>query len=163
MRASGRKPKVAIGAKEVDEIIRRLDDELARSRTYVNNRRSAIDSLKQIVSSRDIDASQRLECLLRLGDSYNVLNTDSALTFYFKGYNLANSLGLDSVSARFKLRSATYLPLLAFITQAKESFDSINPATLPPGLMEEYYDAARRCILISRPTMSITPRFTIHT
>ncbi len=136
--------KVAIGAKEVDEIIRRLDDELARSRTYVNNRRSAIDSLKQIVSSRDIDASQRLECLLRLGDSYNVLNTDSALTFYFKGYNLANSLGLDSVSARFKLRSATYLPLLAFITQAKESFDSINPATLPPGLMEEYYDAARQ-------------------
>lgn len=136
--------KVSIGAKEVDEIIKRLDNELSRSNTYVDRRRNAIDSLRQIVSSGDIDLETRLEGILRLGDSYSVLNTDSALTFYFKGFRLAEANGLDSISARFRLRNATYLPLLAFITQAQGVFDSISPATLPPGLMDEYYDAARQ-------------------
>lgn len=134
----------SIGAKEVDEIIRRLDAELADSRTYINQRHSVIDSLKRASFSKDMAVEDRLSCLLSLGDSYNVLNTDSALTFYSQGYKLAAAHGLDSISARFRLRSATYLPLLAFITQAKERFDDIDPAELPPGLLEEYYDAARQ-------------------
>lgn len=136
--------KTEIGSEEVKSILKRLDAELAGRNTYINKRHSSIDSLKNIISSKGISDEERLDCLLQLGDSYNVLNTDSALTFYAKGYELAEKLGLDSVSIRFNLRTSTYLPLLAFITEASKRFESIDPETIPEGLLEEYYDAARQ-------------------
>lgn len=136
--------KNVIGAEDVKSILNRLDSELDRRDIYLNMRHASIDSLKAIVAGKNISAEERLECLLQLGDSYNVLNTDSALTFYAKGYDLSLSLGLDSVSTRFKLRTATYLPLLAFITEAADRFNAIDRESLPDGLMLEYYDAARQ-------------------
>ena len=136
--------KTEIGSEEVKSILKRLDAELAGRNKYINKRHASIDSLKNIVSSKSISDEERLGCLLQLGDSYNVLNTDSALTFYAKGYELAEKLGLDSVSIRFNLRTSTYLPLLAFITEASKRFESIDPETIPEGLLEEYYDAARQ-------------------
>ena len=133
-----------IGAKDVDAILKRLDTELEKRGTYLNARHAFIDSLKRVVVSGDISTEDRLESFLELGDSYNALNTDSALTFYNKGYELATSIGEDSIRTRFELRIATYLPLLAFMHEASRRFESIDPGTLPAGLREEYYDAARQ-------------------
>lgn len=134
----------SIESADVTQIIKRLDKELAKRRTYLNHRHFVIDSLKQEVEDKDMNPRDRLECFLRLGDSYNALNTDSALTFYSKGYKLASSLGLDTFKTRFELRSLTYLPLQAFMSQAQEQFEKIDPATLPEDLLIEYYDAGRQ-------------------
>lgn len=134
----------SIESADVTEIIKRLDKELAKRRTYLDHRHFVIDSLKLEVEDKDMNPRDRLECFLRLGDSYNALNTDSALTFYSKGYKLASSLGLDTFKTRFELRSLTYLPLQAFMSQAQEQFEKIDPATLPEDLLIEYYDAGRQ-------------------
>lgn len=136
--------RTVIGTDEVKAILKRLDGELERRNVYLEKRHASIDSLKGIVARKDISDEDRLGCILRLGDSYNVLNTDSALTFYAKGHSLASSLGLDSIAMRFNLRTATYLPLLAFTTEASERFNSIDLESLPEGLKPEYYDAARQ-------------------
>lgn len=133
-----------IGTKDVDAILRRLDSELDRRETYINDRHAFIDSLKRVVDSKGISTEDRLESMLELGDSYNALNTDSALMFYNRGHDLAASIGADSIRTRFNLRIATYLPLLAFMHEASRRFDDIDPDAIPQGLREEYYDAARQ-------------------
>ncbi|MDE5953600.1 MAG: hypothetical protein K2G72_02830, partial [Duncaniella sp.] len=67
--------KTVIGAAEVESILKRLDTELNRRDVYLNMRHATIDSLKAVVAGRNISDEERLECLLQLGDSYNVLNT----------------------------------------------------------------------------------------
>lgn len=131
-----------IGKKEVASILKRLDRELSRRNDYIELRRHSIDSLRRKLSDTNTDS--RLATLLSLGDNYNAFNTDSALHFYSQGLKLAISLENDSAASRFELRRATYLPLLAFNSQAIEVFDRINPDNLSEGLHEEYYDAARQ-------------------
>lgn len=133
-----------IETEDVKEIIKRLDKELVKRRSYLDHRHFVIDSLKNEVADKNMDPRSRLESYLKLGDSYNALNTDSALTFYAKGYNLASSLGLDTFKTRFELKSLTYLPLQAFISQAQKRFEEIDPATLPEDLLVDYYDAGRQ-------------------
>lgn len=136
--------RTVIGQEDVKAIIKRLDSELDRRTVYLDRRHGAIDSLKREVGRHGISREDLLDCMLDLGDSYNALNTDSALSFYHAGYNLATENGLDSIAMRFKLRAVTYLPLIALLTEASERFESIEPEKLPDGLMEEYYDAGRQ-------------------
>lgn len=133
-----------IGHKEVKEVLSRLDKELAKRHIYIENRRSGIDSLQSVLSSDNMDPHDKLAIYLSLGDSYNAFNTDSALTFYTHGLELAHSLSIDSVASRFELRRATYMPLLAFISQAIDCFEKIDVESLPLGMYQEYYDAARQ-------------------
>ncbi|MCM1356644.1 MAG: DUF6377 domain-containing protein [Staphylococcus sp.] len=137
-------PRNSIDTKEVGTIINRLDKELERSGEYLGRRRALIDSLKQAVARKDIGPESRLSGMLQLGDYYSALNTDSALSFYSKGSQLARAGGQDSIYTRFELRSATFLPLLGFVSQAETRFDAIDPESLPEGLLIEYYDAARQ-------------------
>ena len=136
--------RTVIGRDDVNSILKRLDAELDRRTVYLNRRHEAIDSLKKEVNRNGISREEQLNCILQLGDSYKALNTDSALTFYHAGYNLASDNGLDSIALRFKLRAVTYLPLLALMTEASDRFESIDPEKIPEGLKGEYYDAARQ-------------------
>lgn len=129
---------------QVKEALARLDKELGVRDEYLRIRREPIDSMRSVLADKKLEPLRRLPVLLELGDAYNALNTDSAIHFYIQGLRLAEELGLDSVAARFRLREATFLPLLAFQTQAAETFGRINPETLPKGLLAEYYDASRQ-------------------
>lgn len=133
-----------IGRKEVASMLKTLDSELGHRELYISRRRASIDSLKSVLKSGSISSSDRLSTLLMLGDMYNAYNTDSAISIYDKGARLARDLKQDSVAVRFELRRLTYLPLLAFISQAEDELSRIDFESLPEGLQEEYFDAARQ-------------------
>lgn len=133
-----------IGRKEVASMLKTLDSELEHRELYISRRRASIDSLKSVLKSGSISSSDRLSTLLMLGDMYNAYNTDSAVSIYDKGARLARDLKQDSVAVRFELRRLTYLPLLAFISQAEDELSRIDFESLPEGLQEEYFDAARQ-------------------
>lgn len=133
-----------IGYKEVASILKTLDKELEQRNRYILCRQAKIDSLRNVLSDSRIPLDSRLSTLLQLGDTYNAYNTDSAIAVYSRGVEIAGRQHLDSVAIRFKLRRLTYLPLLAFISQAENEFQTIDHRTLPKGLDEEYYDAARQ-------------------
>lgn len=132
-----------VGVREVSSILERLDDELSCRNKYIDIRHASIDSMRRALKTQPA-GEQKLSTLLRLGDTYNAFNTDSALHFYTQGRELAEKLELDSAVVRFSLRRATYLPLLAFNSQAIEVFESIDSTKLSPGLYADYYDAARQ-------------------
>lgn len=133
-----------IGRKEVASMLKTLDSELEHRELYISRRRASIDSLKSVLKSGSISSDDRLSTLLMLGDMYNAYNTDSAVSIYDKGARLARDLKQDSVAVRFELRRLTYLPLLAFISQAEDELSRIDFESLPEGLQEEYFDAARQ-------------------
>lgn len=133
-----------ISSKDVSNILERLDTELGKRQDYIDRRLEAIDSLKGLIADRSLSVENTLDGLMKLGDCYNALNTDSALLFYSKGEALAHAHAIDSTALRFNLRIATFLPLLSFINEAETRFDSINPSDLKPSLEAEYLDAARQ-------------------
>lgn len=133
----------AIGVKEVSSILKRLDDELSHRDFYIELRHNSMDSLRKVLT-RPLSDEQKMTVLLKLGDNYNAFNTDSALHFYSQGLNLAKSRNMDSIATRFALRRATYLPLLAFNSQAIDEFEHIDIGHMPQGLYADYYDAARQ-------------------
>lgn len=133
-----------IGRREVASMLKTLDSELENREVYISRRRTSIDSLKNVLKCSSISSDDRLSTLLMLGDMYNAYNTDSAVSIYDKGASLARDLKQDSVAVRFELRRLTYLPLLAFISQAEDELSRIDFRSLPKGLQEEYFDAARQ-------------------
>lgn len=133
-----------IGRKEVVSMLKTLDAELAQRDQYISRRCATIDSLKSLLEHNPANQESRLSTLLMLGDTYNAYNTDSAVSVYNRGILLAKDLKLDSIATRFQLRLLTYLPLLAFISQAENGFAKIDYENLPKGLQEEYLDAARQ-------------------
>ena len=139
--ASGSDP---IGRKEVVNMLKTLDRELDQRDVYISRRRATIDSLKTALDAQSQSAESKLSTLLMLGDTYNAYNTDSAVSIYSRGVILAKDLNLDSIAVRFEMRRLTYLPLLAFISQAEDELSKIDYESLPKGLRGEYFDAARQ-------------------
>ncbi len=134
----------AISEKDVDSILRRLDNELDNRDEYLELRQHTIDSLRNALVYNKDDKKSMLDVLFRLGDAYSAFNTDSAVIYFNHGRIVANELGEDSIGVRFALKEATFLPLLAFNGKAADILDSIDESGLPPGLKGEYYDACRQ-------------------
>lgn len=133
----------AVGERDVAQMLKRLDRELEVSDSYISGRRNLIDSLRRKLST-GLPDSERLDLMLKLGDIYNAYRIDSALHFYQEGMRVSSALKSDSATARFAIRTATYLPLQLFITDAIMLMDSVSAAGVPHGLLTEYYDAQRQ-------------------
>lgn len=133
-----------VGEDDAAQILQRLDGELDVADTYIQMRRSLIDSLKTTLSATRPNDAGRLDLLLQLGDSYNAYRVDSALHYYEAGLNAAKAIDADSAALRFSLKMATYLPLQLLMADAENLMDSITAAGVPNGLMTEYYDAQRQ-------------------
>lgn len=103
-----------------------------------------IDSLRTSLAGRAVTDAERLDILLKLGDSYNAYRVDSALYFYGAGMKAAKAMKADSAAMRFALKTATFRPLQMFMTEAEQLMDSITAVGVPPGLLAEYYDAQRQ-------------------
>lgn len=135
---------LTITDKQVKETLNRLDRELAQRDIYINSRQSHIDSLRSLCSDTTTDKASQLISIMRLADEYTAFNTDSALYYYNFGHNIASAEGLDSLKTIFKLQHATYLPLVGFISDAINEYESITIDSIPNGLAELYHDAGRQ-------------------
>lgn len=134
----------AISDKDVDSILQRLDQELANRDKYIEFRQQSIDSLRSTLMNKSGDKRAMLATMFDLGEAYSAFNTDSAVIYFHNGKIIAKELGEDSIETRFALREATFLPLLAFIGKASETFESIDVSAIPSGQLAEYYDAKRQ-------------------
>ena len=137
-----------IGRKEVVNMLKTLDRELDQRDVYISRRRATIDSLKTALDAQSQSAESKLSTLLMLGDTYNAYNTDSAVSIYSRGVILAKDLNLDSIAVRFEMRRLTYLPLLAFISQAEDELSKIDYESLQRGCGVSILMPPVRCISI---------------
>lgn len=135
---------LAVTDKQVSAVLKRLDAELTQREKYIDARQSRIDSLHTLYALDLEGDSAWLASTMRLADEYTAFNTDSALYYYSKGYDRAATERHDSIALAFKLQRATYLPLVGFMQDAVNEYESINPDMVPGGLQELYFDAGRQ-------------------
>ncbi|MCM1162662.1 MAG: DUF6377 domain-containing protein [Muribaculaceae bacterium] len=133
-----------IDESEVNAQLERLDRELSKRDIYIDKRRQYIDSLKSIAQSTSRSDTLHTSALLKIGDTYNAFNIDSALWFYNNGFNIAHTNGDDQAALRFALRKQKILPLLLFFELDRKLSDSINSLAVPYVLKAEQVDAERQ-------------------
>ncbi len=129
---------------EVDRQLNRLDHELQKRDSYISERQNRIDSLRQVVINRGQHDRRWLDDVMVLAANYNSFNIDSALYYYSAGYMRAQELGLDSLATVFKLQRATVYPVVGFIKNAMEDFESIDTLQMAPDLKLLYNASGRQ-------------------
>ena len=131
---------IAISDNDVNEVLRRLDIELAQSDRYMSKRLALTDSLHEIYARQpDVHATSAM-----LARAYISFNNDSALTFYSRSIELAFAQGDTATANVYRLERMALLPLGGFISEALSEFNSFNPKELPDSLLPLYYDSGRQ-------------------
>ena len=133
-------PKVAAALEftkaDAEEALRILDQAIASRHSYIDNRQAAIDSLVDTL----VNEPDSPELLMRIAQSYDAFNNDSALHYLQKG--LEATSGEDRIP--FQLMQASLLPLTGAFETARTRYESISPDSVPARLMPLFYDAGRR-------------------
>ncbi len=137
-----RSAAMSITSSQVHEALTRLDSELAIADSYLDRHQESIDSLKQLHNGADVE--QWFDTAMLIADKYTAFNTDSALHYYDRAYSRATELGMSTAAMSFKLKRATYLPLIGFTTEALSDYRSIDPDSVPAELLELYYESGRQ-------------------
>lgn len=135
---------VSVSGHDIKKELKRLDRELKLRDTYIAGRQSLIDSLRHEVSRDSTHNAAWLGKVMNLADSYNSFNMDSALYYYTAGYNRSTELNIDSLATAFKLRRASVYPVVAFINNAIDDFNSIDTTKMAPGLKPLYHNTGRQ-------------------
>ncbi len=135
---------LSITDRQVQDVLKRLDSELVKRNVYTDARQARIDSLKQLYLNNADNGSAWLMSTMCLADEYTAFNTDSALFYYTKGYDNAVATGADSIALAFRMQRATYLPLVGFMQDAVNEYESIPLDLVPRGMLDLYYDAGRQ-------------------
>ncbi len=133
-----------ISEAQVQQALETLDEELANRAVYVASRQSRVDSLTSVFVRAKGDDCRRLDIAKELADEYVAFNADSALSYCTYGYDRAVALGLDSVAVSFRLHRAAYLPLVGFVEDAVDEYESVNAEGLSVKLQVVYHDTGRQ-------------------
>jgi len=134
-----------ISRSDVEKALGTLDREISRRDHYLFSRRHSLDSLRERLAERGADKRPEATWLmLRLGDSYNAFNNDSALWFYNQGINSAIRHGQDSLATVLELRHATILPLAGFSATAVKRFEAIDTVGMDSSTMQLYLSSGRQ-------------------
>lgn len=131
---------------EVEQVLKRLDKEIARRNEYLWVRGQRIDSLKRLIAGRNHDQA-RLKIVVKLGDTFAPFNNDSALNYYDEGYRTSISAGLDSFATVFKMRRAVCMALAGLNGEAIDELHSINRDSLinrGGPLVADFFNAERQ-------------------
>lgn len=135
---------ITIKEKDVDAALIRLDGELARRQVYIDARQAHIDSVKRLFDKAETGSRDWYRLAMDLGDSYTSFNTDSALTYYYQGYEAAK-VADDSIEMKqFGLQHSVLLPLTGLINYAIEEYNEAGSGGVPDELKELYYDSGRQ-------------------
>lgn len=122
----------------------RLDTELAIADSYLSHHQAVIDSLKAIRHRTAGNDTAWMRTTIEIADKYTAFNTDSALLYYDRAYRRAIESPFDSAAMTIRLKRATYLPLVGFTAEAITDYEAIDAGSLPPGMLELYYDSGRQ-------------------
>ncbi len=129
---------------ELRSQLRRLDRELEKRDTYLEQRRRSIDSLAVIASDSTMTPAQRAEAMLSLGNALNSYDVGWALSTYSAGQALTQEYDLPLFNETFRLRMATFLPLAGYYEDAIARYNSVDTTGMSPSRKIEYYDTGRQ-------------------
>ena len=115
-----------IGNRDVEQVLSRLDREVAKRDVYKRLRVARIDSVRHDRRLSQPGSRQWFDCTMRMARDYSSFNNDSALYYYTQGLEKALSMGLDSLETEFRMRRASYLSVGGYISDAVDEFEMVD-------------------------------------
>lgn len=142
--------------KTLEAAIAMLDEYVENRDSYLEQRMTTIDSLKrELLNVRE---GGQLDVLQQLGDSYHLVDTDSALYYYGRALQIADARNESERALRLKLNVASLLPVNAIIRESVAMYDSIDPDSLDEGMRRKYFEAGNRLYLYAESFYSVDTR-----
>jgi len=129
-------PGVSATEDDVQDALRRLDEELLHRPYYIAQRQQRIDTLAAQCRKNSCNP----ESYIRLAQAYTGFNNDSALAYLSRAE--ATATGKELRNAR--LHMAALLPLAGLFDSAETKLQLIDTARLETAEMPRYYDRARQ-------------------
>ncbi len=133
-----------IGNRDVEQVLSRLDREVAKRDVYKRLRVARIDSVRHDRRLSQPGSRQWFDCTMRMARDYSSFNNDYALYYYTQGLEKALSMGLDSLETEFRMRRAIYLSVGGYISDAVDEFEMVDSFRLSPAQKRTYYSSARQ-------------------
>lgn len=134
-----------------DDALRTLGKELDNRQGYIAARQARIDSLGHVLAARPDDAA----LLLAMADAYKGFNNDSTLYYLNRGVEVSD--GAERL--RFRWYRSSLLPLAGFFSEAQDDFGTIDPDSVPPSRLAQYYDAGRQLYSYLAAFFTNTPEY----
>ncbi len=131
---------IGINDTDVSEALLTLDSELGKSERYLAVQRDSIRRLGEIYAE-ERDTLEKALTALRIGDRYVAINIDSALTYYRSSRDIAVAAHLDSIATVATIKQAIYLPVIGFVGEALNLYNSVDPSHMSPQMLRLYYSA----------------------
>lgn len=129
----------ALSGKPVDELLKLLDQALARTPEYERRKEEKIEGLRADFRKAS-DREQRYWIARNLYGEYSTLDSDSALHYADVGYEMAKELGRNDWMDEMQLDRAYVMAATGLLVQADMILASINPEHLQPGLEARYFE-----------------------
>ena len=139
---SGSSSRVVYGNDRVEEILQRLDQELARRDSYVAARNARIDSLRSVRDT--VGAHEALSITMDIAELYRGFLTDSALIECSRGEAMAHALGEDESEFVMRLARIEQMPLAGFTHDAVVEYQSLNLDTMKSACKIKALEAGRQ-------------------
>ncbi len=127
---------LAVSDSDVEASLDNLDRVLSQRANYIKARQSRIDSLNM----ERLKYGDTPRLMNEIAEAYTSFNNDSAIAFLRRGAEMSD--GITAMQYRWKI--ASLLPLGGFFEMAHNTYDSINPDSIPRELLPSYYDAGRQ-------------------
>lgn len=131
---AGTIPAPAVTADDLSASLAAVDRALSKRAQYIERRQAYIDSLSEAADSTSAAD------MMAIAEAYTAFNNDSALVYLNRG----RSVAAPAEALPFRWKAASLLPLAGFFELAQSMYDSIDPDSIPAGMLPQYYDAGRQ-------------------
>lgn len=121
----------------VKATVGKLDKIIEHRQNFISGRQARIDSLCHELAESDADS---LSLLMEIATAYTGFNNDSAL--HYSSIGSAFAKGTEKLP--FRLKEASLMPLIGFFDAALQSYNTIDPDSVPSEMLAAYYDAGRQ-------------------
>ena len=121
-----------------------LDNMLQLKSQYDKKKYSKIRTLIKSLNKPNATSSQKIDALIALGDEYTLFKADSAIVYYTKAMEIANTTSDSSKTDYIKLRKIRPEMIVGFYAEAHDEFRRLTRKNLPEHLLPNYYECGYR-------------------
>ena len=141
--------------KDVDELLVRLEVEMSKRDSYQKAKEQRIESLKILLSDKDISPENQYFITKKLITEYEYFSFNFSLFYIEENLALAKQIGNDFFIKESTLRLAKLLATSGRYDECINLLEEINPSTLTKELLCEYYIIFKRCYYELRTISSV--------
>lgn len=130
----------ALGATPTDSILRRLDEVMANRPVYDAEKEKHLQALARLAQRRSLSPAEQYEAHLQLIEAYQKYQVDSAVAYVRKNRAIAATLNDPIIHSQTAIQQAWLYATEGLYIESKSLLDSIDRASLSPGLLPYYYE-----------------------